>query len=88
MEAIPELKRASQIESKDSQSCMLNLEQDEGDGLSLTSSMLIEKRASLELAQMRISRGSREQAELMMKSGGNSTFLLAKQIESLRDMER
>ena len=57
---------------------MLNLEKDEGDGLSLTSSMLVERRQSLELLHGGISRASRDQAELLMKSGGNSTFLLAK----------
>ena len=42
MEAIPEIKRASQIESLNSQSCMLNLDQ-EDDLESLTSLMLAEK---------------------------------------------
>ena len=87
MEAIPEILRAQQIESNTSS--MINLEQQaDGEGESITSSMIMRVRHSNPRMAVNISRASLDRATLLMKTGEDSTFILAQQIESLREMER
>ena len=60
MEAIPEMKRASRVESLNSQSCTLNLDQEE-ELESFASLMQADKlRESLELRMGSVSRASRD----------------------------
>ena len=87
MEAIPELEVASRVGQSQSSIVDFDIEQDQVE--SLTSSIMEQAKQKKSSNHLEVTRKSRDEAASLLKntSKGDSTFILATRLDSLRELE-